>query len=339
MSQVAATSDFEPTSDEPAIEMIEKLLGGNDESSSTGSEAGGDDAPGSDGGLSDDEQPESTETDEDAETEETDEAAREDESEEALSAVVQLGEALGVDPEKVKARAKVFGVGEMRKYLETIRDDILAQGEGGKPSEEAKAPAQEQAKPEDLSKYISAIGDEEWRANFLDNNPDAEPLLNAFAALSKRLDAIDGETKGIKTFAEQAQIERNQQLVSDLEEFYDAAWKAGDRRFGPAGAIRLSDAAAANRQKLGKLATWTIKTDGVRLGTALKRASAMLPQDKKAEPKAKPQAQQAPARTPPSGRAASTDRGAKLYERDIQRRDAEAIAFIEKSGLFPKGRR
>lgn len=202
-----------------------------------------------------------------ADIEDSEPVAEADEAEELADYAAELG----FDADMVKRRVAVLGPEAVRKALDAEREAVVARLNGGdqKPGEEKK--------PEDLTQYLNAIGDESWRQNFLDNNPDGEPLLNALAAMSKKLEALEGDTKTVRGSVEQFTRAQQAQVVAEVEDFYEQVWKSGDKRFGPPNALQLSPSAKKHREEVAGYADYLMRTKGISASKALKASHAKMP--------------------------------------------------------------
>lgn len=178
---------------------------------------------------------------------------------------------LGFDADMVKRRVALLGADAVRKALDDERAAVVARLNGGEQKPEGEQ------KPLDLKPFLDRLADPEKRAAFLDNNPDADWVLDGLAAMRAEIDELKGETKTVRGSVEQFTKAQQAAVVAEVSDFYEDVWKAGDKRFGPPTALQLSPSAQKQRAEVAGYADYLMRTKGMSASKALKASLAKMP--------------------------------------------------------------
>ena len=240
--------------------------------------------------------------------------------------LADYAEELGMDGEAVKRRVALLGEDAVRKALDAEREALVSKMRGGEKKDE---PTGEAPKAQDLSKYLDALGDADKRTNFLDNNPDAEWLLEGIAALKAEIEALKKDTGEVKGVAQQFTQQQRTAAMAEVNDFYERVWKSGDRRFGPANAMKLSPQTQQQREEVATYAEFLMQTRGLSPGKALDRSYAKFA--KTAGPKVGGERLPTALRsTPQRGQAVIKERKAADQQRQEKQNDRVMLDAISK---------
>lgn len=246
----------------------------------------------------------------------------------AAQELADYAEELGFDGEAVKRRIALLGEDAVRKALDAEREALVSKLRGGDKKEE---PSAEAPKAQDLSKYLDALGDEDRRMAFIDNNPDAEWLLEGIAALKAEVEALKKDTGEVKGVAQQFTQQQRAAAMAEVNDFYERVWKSGDRRFGPANAMKLSPQTQQQREEVATYAEFLMQTRGLSPGKALDRSYAKFSKQSAEAPKVGGERLPTALRsTPQRGQAVIKERKAADQQRQEKQNDRVMLDAISK---------
>lgn len=249
-------------------------------------------------------------------------------ADEVAQELADYAEELGFDGEAVKRRIALLGEDAVRKALDAEREALVSKMRGGEKKDE---PAGDAPKAQDLSKYLDALGDEDRRMAFIDNNPDAEWLLEGIAALKAEVEALKKDTGEVKGVAQQFTQQQRAAAMSEVNDFYEEVWKNGDRRFGPAKATALKPEAQKQREEVATYAEFLMQTRGLSPGKALRQSYAKVAKTAAAAPKVGGERLPTALRsTPQRGQAVIKERKAADQQRQEKQNDRVMLDAISK---------